>query len=235
MNYNNSENSNSLDPYDLGYNYQHGIGVGYCYRNGIGIENDDHKAFIYYQKSAEMGDVLGMQMGNIDGIFKVEMWHLKGAYQIGYCYDKGIGVKKDEHKAFIYYQISAEIGEAIGAYKLQNEWMHNFDIEDELKKCRSIIVILSWISYDEFKDIKEIGESGFTSVYYARWISSVIKEIGKGGFETVYHAKWHVNREVALKLIHGSANYSGEFMRELKAYCDIGLKIPTFLTWYIKS
>ena len=28
-----------------------------CYHNGIGVEKDERKAFIYYQKSAEMSDV----------------------------------------------------------------------------------------------------------------------------------------------------------------------------------
>jgi hypothetical protein len=28
--------------------------IGYCYSNGIGIKKDEHKALIYYQKSAEM-------------------------------------------------------------------------------------------------------------------------------------------------------------------------------------
>ena len=47
---------------------------------------------IYYQnKSAEMGNVSGM-------------------YNVGYCYQNGIGVEKDEHKTFVYYQKATEIG-----------------------------------------------------------------------------------------------------------------------------
>ncbi|RIB23208.1 hypothetical protein C2G38_2242852 [Gigaspora rosea] len=51
--------------------------VGYCY--------DEELAFIYYQKPAEMG-------------------YAGGTYNLGYCYRNGIGVEKDEHKAFICYQ-----------------------------------------------------------------------------------------------------------------------------------
>ncbi|KAF0539809.1 AIP3-domain-containing protein [Gigaspora margarita] len=45
--------------------------------HGIEVEKDEHKAFIYYQQSAEMG-------------------HAEGTLQVGYCYDEGIGVEKDE-------------------------------------------------------------------------------------------------------------------------------------------
>ncbi|RIB00225.1 hypothetical protein C2G38_2235094 [Gigaspora rosea] len=70
------------DPYTLGYNYQHGIEV----------EKDEHKAFVYYQKSADIGNA-------------------KGIYQVGECYYYGTGVEKDEHKIFIYYQKSAILAE----------------------------------------------------------------------------------------------------------------------------
>ncbi|CAG8699017.1 9118_t:CDS:2, partial [Ambispora leptoticha] len=93
--------------------------------------------------------------------------------------------------------------------------MNNSEIKDELK---NILIEnqyhLSWISYDEFKDLREIG---------------------KGAFATVYYAKWHdksknLNTPVALKLLHKHSNdYHEEFIGELKAYCDIGLKDPTFL------
>ena len=66
--------------------------VGYCYWDGIRVEKNEHKAFIYYQKSAEMGDSIG-------------------TYNVGYCYRNGIGVGKDERKAFIHYQKSAEMRE----------------------------------------------------------------------------------------------------------------------------
>src|SRR5260364_211754 len=78
--------STNLDPYTLGYNYQHGIGV----------EKDESKAFIYYQKSSEMGDA-------------------SGTNSVGYCYDNGIGLEKDKRMAFIYYQRSAEMGNATAA------------------------------------------------------------------------------------------------------------------------
>ncbi|RIB21453.1 hypothetical protein C2G38_1101767 [Gigaspora rosea] len=106
-----------------------------CYRYGKWVEKDDHKAFNYYQKSAEMGDASGIcNVGYCydEGIgvekdeykafiyFKksAEMGNAYGAFNVGNCYNHGIGVYKDEHKAFIYYQKSAEVGDARGAFSL---------------------------------------------------------------------------------------------------------------------
>ncbi|RIB04046.1 hypothetical protein C2G38_2048766 [Gigaspora rosea] len=49
-----------------------------CYLYGKWVQKDEHKAFIYYQKSAEMGNA-------------------RGTFNVGYCYRNGIGVEKDEH------------------------------------------------------------------------------------------------------------------------------------------
>ncbi|RIB02116.1 hypothetical protein C2G38_914018 [Gigaspora rosea] len=144
------------------------FGVGLCYQYGFGVEKDDHKAFIYYQKSAEMG-------------------HFVGAYKLGNYYKYGIGIEKDEIKAFIYHRKSAEMGYIDGmssvaeCYRcgisvirdldkakywyqrsrenyltlVKNEWINNLEIEDDLKKkFIESKYQLSWISFDEFKNIK---------------------------------------------------------------------------------
>ena len=38
------------------------------------------------------------------------MGNADGTNGVGYCYEKGIGVEKDENKSFAYYQKSAEMG-----------------------------------------------------------------------------------------------------------------------------
>src|SRR5690348_336148 len=43
-------------------------------------------------------------------IKNLQRWDASRMYNVGYCYEKGIGVEKDECKAFIYYQKSAEMG-----------------------------------------------------------------------------------------------------------------------------
>ncbi|KAF0541894.1 HCP-like protein [Gigaspora margarita] len=59
--------------------------VGYCYHNGYGVEKDEHKAFLYYQMSAEMGNALAFN-------------------DLGFCYANGVGVERDEQTSLIYYQ-----------------------------------------------------------------------------------------------------------------------------------
>ena len=58
---------------------------------------------------------------------------------------------------------------------------------------------LSWISYDDFEYINEIGKGGFATVYFARW----------------YDKSLNLYREVALKLLHKSNNYREEFIKEV--------------------
>src|SRR5260363_54168 len=53
------------------------------------LKKDEHTAFIYYQKSAKIEDA-------------------RGTFNVGHCYQKGIGTEKDKHNAFIYYQKSAD-------------------------------------------------------------------------------------------------------------------------------
>ncbi|RIB14331.1 hypothetical protein C2G38_1665840 [Gigaspora rosea] len=84
--------------------------VGSCYHDGIGVEKSENKAFIYYQKSADMG-------------------HAEGTYKVGYCYNKGIGIEKDENKAFIHYQKSANMGHIGGIYKVGNCYHKGIGVE----------------------------------------------------------------------------------------------------------
>ncbi|RIB16908.1 hypothetical protein C2G38_2038178 [Gigaspora rosea] len=82
-----NSNKNADEIFNLGSSYH----IGNC------VEKDEHKAFIYYLKSAEMG-------------------HIKGILNVGYCYRDGIGIEKDEHKAFTYYQKSAMLEDADRTY-----------------------------------------------------------------------------------------------------------------------
>ncbi|RIB26278.1 kinase-like domain-containing protein [Gigaspora rosea] len=41
-----------------------------------------------------------------------------GVYWLGYCYEYGIGIEKDENKAFIHYQKSADMNNSKGMYKV---------------------------------------------------------------------------------------------------------------------
>lgn len=47
-----------------------------------------------------------------------EKGHKKAQYRLGYCYDKGRGVKEDDKKAFSWYSKSAAQGHAKAQYQL---------------------------------------------------------------------------------------------------------------------
>ena len=72
---------------------------------------------------------------------------------------------------------------------------------------------LSWIDYNEFRDIKKKGDGGFATVYYARWYDRI-------------NSAW-VNS--ALKVIRDSNENEQEFIQELKTHCEIGYENPSFL------
>ena len=59
--------------------------IGICYQNGIGVEKDEHKAFIYYQKSAEMDPASGIS-------------------RVAECCRNGIGITRDLNKSKYWYQ-----------------------------------------------------------------------------------------------------------------------------------
>src|SRR5207248_3001298 len=65
---------------------------------------------------------------------------------------------------------------------------------------------LQWISYNDLKDIEEIGEGGFATIYKATWINGQ-KYIND--FDN--HKKIIGDRIVALKRLHNSQNISDEF------------------------
>ncbi|GET03124.1 kinase-like domain-containing protein [Rhizophagus clarus] len=74
-------------------------------------------------------------------------------------------------------------------------------------------IIFEWVPYDQFDDIKKIGQGGFSTVYSAIW---------KDGF--LYFQGYTSTRiqdtRVALKCLHNSQNCLDEFISEVKAYSN---------------
>lgn len=72
--------------------------LGRFYANGIVVEQNDKKAWDYFNKGAELGSSTAM-------------------YCIGSCYDKGyLGVDRDYSKAFEWYIKAAELGNIGGMF-----------------------------------------------------------------------------------------------------------------------
>ncbi|GBC03724.1 hypothetical protein RclHR1_05290012 [Rhizophagus clarus] len=77
--------------------------LGDCYKNGIGVEKDESKAFELYKEVIEKKDFLIY----INKYYKrsANQEYLNTQFQLGYCYDKGIGIEVNKTKAFELYNI----------------------------------------------------------------------------------------------------------------------------------
>jgi hypothetical protein len=73
-------------------------------------------------------------------------------------------------------------------------------------------VILEWVPFDRFEDIKQIGEGGFAKVYSAKWIDGQAKYYKQDG-------SWKKSEPepkiVALKRLNGSQNMSADYLNEV--------------------
>ncbi|POG60729.1 uncharacterized protein OCT59_026091 [Rhizophagus irregularis] len=97
----------------------------------------------------------------------------------------------------------------------KNETIDNFIQQRQLEANANgrLDIILEWIPYNQFFDIKEIGKGGFATIYSATW---------KGGplNYSVHKSKYAriLDKIVALKCLHNSQNITDEFLNEIKEY-----------------
>ncbi|RIB27747.1 hypothetical protein C2G38_1703997 [Gigaspora rosea] len=117
------------------------------------------KAFKYYQKSADLR-------------------HVDGLYNVGRCYEYGIGVEKDIEKAFEYYLKSAYMGHIDGRHKISPAWypFHdpyitsgNMDIGDCIRdfqlQSTQYNEIIEWIPFYRLTNLTKVGEGAFSKVF----------------------------------------------------------------------
>ncbi|RIB11743.1 kinase-like domain-containing protein [Gigaspora rosea] len=194
----------------------------FCYYYGIGVEIDYQKSFEYCKRSADLGNVYGMN-------------------SVGNCYTYGYGVDQDYNKAFEHYIKSANMGSEMAMYNVADRYRNGIGTKRDIqsanywfRKYKSLLKInkspdhinpelikilddekfkLSWIDYNDFRNIRERGKGGFATVYSASW------------FDRIYN----IRRGAALKVIHNSNENEQEFIQELKNYCEIGYENPSFL------
>ncbi|RIA86748.1 hypothetical protein C1645_828817 [Glomus cerebriforme] len=91
--------------------------------------------------------------------------------------------------------------EGIFTNQCDNEEIDDLILELQLKINNYNVKIFKWIPYNQFDDIKKIGEGGFATVYSAIWRNG--------------------HTEVALKYLNNSQNITSEFLNEIKAYSII--------------
>ncbi|RGB40853.1 hypothetical protein C1646_366117 [Rhizophagus diaphanus] len=92
-----------------------------------------------------------------------------------------------------------------------NEKIDVFIQEKQLKVDYFLDKIFEWIPYDQFHNIKKIGQGGFATVYSAIW------KDGPLSYNT-YLKMWlnEINTKVALKCLHDSKNVTDKFMKEVR-------------------
>ncbi len=90
--------------------------LGFMYINGHGIEQNDEKAFNYYQLSADQGNLTAQN-------------------NLGYMYQHGHHVEQNYEKAFNYYQLSADQGESFAQCHLAIMYLHGLGIEQDYEKA----------------------------------------------------------------------------------------------------
>ncbi|GBC22531.2 kinase-like domain-containing protein [Rhizophagus irregularis DAOM 181602=DAOM 197198] len=152
---NNQNSSNSI--FLLAYFNLRGIGtrqleIGRFYGIGIGIKKDVKKAFYWYEKAANNGNIVAMyNLGHYykDGddvkkdynkAFKLFKQSAEGGYSngitmLGYCYFNGIGIEIDVRKTFELYQKSADLGNMVAQYNLGVTYENGSGITKDIDKA----------------------------------------------------------------------------------------------------
>ncbi|GES72661.1 kinase-like domain-containing protein [Rhizophagus clarus] len=105
--------------------------VAYFYDKGIGTKTDKKEAFELFKKLAKKGNKFAqIKLGTLyekEKKFKEAIyWYNEASeneialYNLGRCYEYGMGVDKNDKLAFEYYQKSAEQGHIDGKFRLGN-------------------------------------------------------------------------------------------------------------------
>ena len=92
----------------------------------------------------------------------------------------------------------------------RNEKIDDFIQEKQLKIVSPWDIVFEWIPYNQFNDIKEIGNGGFATVHSAIWKD--------GPLNYNYYNKEYTresDKKVALKCLHNSQNITNEFLNEV--------------------
>ncbi|GBB84827.1 hypothetical protein RclHR1_01140016 [Rhizophagus clarus] len=118
-------------------------------------------------------------------------------FQDGFCEKCNEQYADIEYKWCKYCQIS-NLKEDFTNWTSGNKQIDDLIQEIRLKINKSGDIIIEWIPYEQFSDIKEIGKGGFARVYSARWAKT--------------------DKLVALKCLYNSQNITNEFLNEIRAY-----------------
>ncbi|RHZ61669.1 hypothetical protein Glove_346g167 [Diversispora epigaea] len=107
----------------------------------------------------------------------------------------------------------------------------NINIDNFIKRTqspnnRTYDPHLIWVPFEEFKDVKKIGQGGFSQIFKATW--KINKGISDKG--TVKRSS---EREIVLKVLNNSQNVDAEFLNELKHTFQFKTKLSSTFGGYI--
>ncbi|CAB5363418.1 unnamed protein product [Rhizophagus irregularis] len=97
----------------------------------------------------------------------------------------------------------------------RNEKIDEFIQEKHIKINKQNNIIVEWIPYNQFNNIKEISKSDFTSVYSAIWKDGPLQYVYK--YDNGELKRIH-NKKVALKCLYNSQVLNNELLNEIKSY-----------------
>ncbi|EXX60572.1 Mkk2p [Rhizophagus irregularis DAOM 197198w] len=95
-----------------------------------------------------------------------------------------------------------------------NEKIDELIQEMRLKFNQFDNIIVEWIPYNQFKDIKEIGRDDSIAIFLAIWMDVPLK------YDACYKREWKrvPNKKVALKCLYNSNHVTNEFLNEARSY-----------------
>jgi hypothetical protein len=117
----------------------------------------------------------------------------------------------DNKKSLVLYGISQN--PYTNDYILIFNWTSgNEKIDDFIQKIKLEFnngIFFEWIPYFQFDEVKEIGKGGFSTVYSAIW------KDGPLYYNYLNKYERDSNKEVALKSLNNSQNFTNELLNEV--------------------
>lgn len=111
--------------------------LGELYLDGTGVARDDERAYFYFSRAAEGGDV-------------------EGEYRRGVCRQKGIGVEVDKTSAFVWLKKAAEHGHGRAQLEVGYAFLYGQGTEPDVR------VAIDWIKRSLTKGVL----FGYHLLYY---------------------------------------------------------------------
>lgn len=133
--------------------------LGCMYLDGRGVAQDYEKAAYWLELSAQKNDTLAIlnlgcmyEDGNLGGASNYDkafeyyqradkLGCAPAAYELGHCFEVGVGTKANSKKAFSFYKKSADAGCGPAAYETGRRYLEGDGVKKDLKMARKYLEI----------------------------------------------------------------------------------------------